>query len=52
VAAAVPAGFNLDEIISYKEAQLLPPGHPETKICQKIFRAWPQHQFLLASNRI
>jgi hypothetical protein len=32
VAATVPNGFHLNEIIFNNEAQLLPPGHPLAQV--------------------
>jgi hypothetical protein len=49
MAAAVLKSFDLDEIIFYYEKYLLPPGHPEAQIRNKIFRAWVCHPCLPAS---
>jgi hypothetical protein len=47
VAAAVPTGFDLDEIVPDKKAELLTPGHAPPHICHKILRAWPYHRYFL-----
>jgi hypothetical protein len=49
MAAAVLKSFDLDEIIFYYEAHLLPPGHPEAQICNKLFWAGVTHPCLPAS---
>jgi hypothetical protein len=43
MAAAVLKSFDLDEIIFYYEKYLLPPGHPEAQICNKLFWTGVSH---------
>jgi hypothetical protein len=50
VATAVLKSFYFDKIIFYYEKYLLPPGHPEAQIRNKIFRAWVCHPDLSASD--